>query len=654
MDVLDELLKGKNIEFFSMEDKQRLLDGKFDDLSEDAKRYILDEFETSDVIATQVERTATSTMRGLGIAAVDPETDEEQERRSRMMFDTDPVKSFGASIGGAIIDPVPGGALTKMKAGAGILKNLLAGARGGAAYGAIEPVYEEYGDSRVMNTLVGGSVGGVIGGAVGVVGKLFNKAPISAAKQAEAESAAADAAIRAENDSQIALDSAAQTINANDMQQGIVSQTVRNNNTNPAELKFDPQTGTINHVKVDSTPVDFDTLPPGLANLRQAFGGSTIQWASKIDAALHKIASNRKSKEAAALRGWLKSKNPRLTDEDIDKLAVDAYNSHRDILPNSPVKGRVLYAEQSPVAEALFKAAQEPRVSSEPYIPQGKVKLDDAFSPEDLQVIEQTLGMKPFMYSWRDLKTGKTISKQEALWRMEQLGIEPVSVEQLKAQRAARDAEFEPSVQAEPEFVGAPKTMGSVGARGVRPATRYAEDLGGPMYRKFMKGEISEAELATRILDGQGDIRDREYLRNRTSGKPRYMGIRGMNQIAKEISKGEYNDIVDMIIQREQKGQDPLPPEIVTALRQQGYDTYVEKQVRNVLKDVANMKKNGESFNSKKGMGLLEEYFYYSGLHLAFENQKTYASRSLYAWKKQGLKIKKNHPMASVFPGVKC
>ena len=304
MDVLDELLKGKNIEFFSMEDKQRLLDGKFDDLSEDAKRYILDEFETSDVIATQVERTATSTMRGLGIAAVDPETDEEQERRSRMMFDTDPVKSFGASIGGAIIDPVPGGALTKMKAGAGILKNLLAGARGGAAYGAIEPVYEEYGDSRVMNTLVGGSVGGVIGGAVGVVGKLFNKAPISAAKQAEAESAAADAAIRAENDSQIALDSAAQTINANDMQQGIVSQTVRNNNTNPAELKFDPQTGTINHVKVDSTPVDFDTLPPGLANLRQAFGGSTIQWASKIDAALHKIASNRKSKEAAALRGW--------------------------------------------------------------------------------------------------------------------------------------------------------------------------------------------------------------------------------------------------------------------------------------------------------------------------------------------------------------
>ena len=726
---LEDLLKDKNIELLTEEDKAALLEGRVEDLSYETKQYLLDDFDTGQVMSRQFERGATSTGRGiLALRGIETEDDAEKERVSRMMMDTDPVKSGVAMLGGAIVDPVviPAAVTAPIKLATAARTGLARGALAGATYGVIEPVYEEYGDSRVLNTLVGAGFGGALGG---LVGKLFGNVSPNPKKLKEAESAATEAAIRAEKDSQIKLDAAVKTMSDNDMMQGLVSQTVRNNNTNPSELRFDNTTGTINLVKTDTTPVDFDTLPPGLVNLRQSFGGSAIQFASKIDAALHKIGSTPKSKEAAALRSWLKSKDSRLTDEAIDKAAKDAYQTHtQDILPKSPVKGKVVYADQSPIAKGIFDAAQEPRVTTSPYIPQGKIKLDEAFSPDDLKIIEQALGLKPRgMYSWVDVtkKNQPFVSKQEVLWRMEQLGIEPISNEQVKAQRAARDAEFEPEApkadleyspevqagidlirgvdlngvplvpkklrkiaedlglqtkktdtpeslieriraavnratqQAEqaaaaPSFPGMPKTMGSVGARGVRPETRYAEDLGGPLYKKYMKGQISESELVDKIIDGQGDIRDREYLRNKNSGKPRYMGIRGMNEIVRGITKGEYNDIVDMIIQRDRKGQDPLPPEIVTALRREGFDTYVENQVRSVAKDMAKMKKNGESPNSKKGMGLLEEWYYYSGLHLAFENQKTYASRSLYAWRRQGFNIKESHPMASIFPGVKC
>lgn len=642
---LEELLKGKDINLLTTEDKAALLEGRVQDLSYETKQYLLDDFDTGQVLSHQAERAATSTGRGiLALRGIETEEDAEKERVSRMMMDTDPVKSGVAMLGGAIVDPValPGAALAPIKLGTAARTMGARGAVAGAVYGAVEPVYEEYGDSRVVNTFVGLGFGGALGG---IVGKLFGKLSPNPAKLKQAEEVATETVIRQEKDAEIALDNAAQTINANDMQQGVVSQTIRNNNTNPAELRFDPNTGTINHVRVDTTPVDFDSLPPGLANLRQGFGGSTIQWASKIDAALHKIARQPKSNEALALRNWLKSKDPNLTDEDIDRLAKDAFKSHMETLPNSTVKGKVVYAEQSPVAKGIYDTAQRPKETVEPYIPQGKIRLDDVFSQDDLQVMEQALGLRSVGYSWKDLTTGRWVSKQEVLWRMEQLGIEPPPA-------TARQAKID-EVPVPTETPGMPKTLGSVGSRGVRPEDVYAEELGGKLYNDLRKGKITEEEIGRRIAAGEGDLRDRELLRNKTSGKQRWMKFRGVNIVNKALQEKGYNDIVQYFLDLQKQGK-WLSPEEMSMFTQTGYKDYIAFQRATVIDSITDMVNSGRSLDSQEYMNLINDLFYYSGIHTFFKNQGTYSSRMLYAFRGNTAKIKAGHPMKSVFPTVRC
>jgi hypothetical protein len=90
-------------------------------------------------------------------------TDLEREREFRIGVDQNPVSGITGYIAGAVADPtnlVGIGAKT-------VTKGALNLGLFGAATGAVEPVYEEFDDSRLTNIALGGTVGAVLGGGVG-------------------------------------------------------------------------------------------------------------------------------------------------------------------------------------------------------------------------------------------------------------------------------------------------------------------------------------------------------------------------------------------------------------------------------------------------------------------------------------------------------
>ena len=144
---------------------------------------------TLDIIGTQLERGFTSTARGLedllpeqitdffyaeGAEDAMQEEDLQKEYEARVQEEQSPVTALGTRFVGDIADPVgfllPGQKISKVtRTGSKLLDYILTGSGAGFVAGATEPVYEEMGDSRVLNTLFSTGLGAGLGaGARGI------------------------------------------------------------------------------------------------------------------------------------------------------------------------------------------------------------------------------------------------------------------------------------------------------------------------------------------------------------------------------------------------------------------------------------------------------------------------------------------------------
>jgi hypothetical protein len=149
------------------------------------------EFSAGEVAYRAAERGLTSTARGLeqtfvpesfrnfyygeeGVAAEDAQ-DRANEQELRVMLEQRPELAYPALIAGSIADPItlPLAFLKVIKLGGAALTGAARTGAAGAIGGAIEPTYEEYGDSQVMNIVAGGAFGFPLGAAVG---KFFPRA----------------------------------------------------------------------------------------------------------------------------------------------------------------------------------------------------------------------------------------------------------------------------------------------------------------------------------------------------------------------------------------------------------------------------------------------------------------------------------------------
>ena len=145
-------------------------------LVEEAAKYAEDNEIDVNPFARQFEREFTSSIRG-GVEAVtgDRTTTIENDFLAEVALSKDPVWGYGGLIAGAIADPVtlPAAFLKLFKLGR-VTDAAVSGAVAGGASGLIQPVREEFGESRTMNTAFGAGGGALIGGALQKVLQHFN------------------------------------------------------------------------------------------------------------------------------------------------------------------------------------------------------------------------------------------------------------------------------------------------------------------------------------------------------------------------------------------------------------------------------------------------------------------------------------------------
>jgi len=133
-----------------------------------------EQFGTLETLGHQAGRSIGSSVRGIkGWLGVDDELDkyedEQEELKSRIMMEQNPVSSVTGMLAGGFLDPVtlPALALKPLTFASKAGTYASRGAAQGAFGGVLEPVYDQYGDSSMLNIMAGATLGGALGGAVG-------------------------------------------------------------------------------------------------------------------------------------------------------------------------------------------------------------------------------------------------------------------------------------------------------------------------------------------------------------------------------------------------------------------------------------------------------------------------------------------------------
>ena len=133
---------------------------------------VLPEDSSLDVFLNQGYEGLTSTIRGIGqMIGVSEESQAAyiDEFENRVQLEQNPVAGYTGLIAGSLLDPVtlPVAFLKPIAVGGKVATGLARGAVAGGIGGFIEPTYEEFGDSTLLNVGAGVGLGGAIGAAVG-------------------------------------------------------------------------------------------------------------------------------------------------------------------------------------------------------------------------------------------------------------------------------------------------------------------------------------------------------------------------------------------------------------------------------------------------------------------------------------------------------
>lgn len=150
--------------------------GDWSGVSEAGLRVILDDpYDTSDVIARGVERGITNTIRGVTGLFNDEQgvADFEAERELRAMLTLNPVAGWSSYLAGSVFDPAN---TIPIPAFSTVPRAVAGFAAFGGLTGAIDPLYEEFDDSRTSNILTSAATAGVLGGGItALVNKVAGK-----------------------------------------------------------------------------------------------------------------------------------------------------------------------------------------------------------------------------------------------------------------------------------------------------------------------------------------------------------------------------------------------------------------------------------------------------------------------------------------------
>jgi len=123
-----------------------------------------------------MERSTSSSLRSIGDWVgfrdeVNQYKDKQEEFKSRVMFEQNPASSVTGMLFGGLLDPVtlPAFALKPLTFASKVGTYASRGMAQGGLGGALEPVYEQYGDSTALNIMTGMGLGAGLGAGIGKI-----------------------------------------------------------------------------------------------------------------------------------------------------------------------------------------------------------------------------------------------------------------------------------------------------------------------------------------------------------------------------------------------------------------------------------------------------------------------------------------------------
>tara|TARA_B110000208_G_C11766832_1_gene428962 strand:+ start:103 stop:2142 length:2040 start_codon:yes stop_codon:yes gene_type:complete len=143
-----------------------------------------EQYGIGDTLGTQFGRSMGSSIRSikgkLGLnTEVDDYEDQVAEYESRKMFEQNPVSSFGGMLAGGFADPItlPALALKPISFASKVGTYAARGGVQGGLGGLLEPTYDQYGDSTVLNIMAGVTLGSGLGAGVGKLVSKYGATP---------------------------------------------------------------------------------------------------------------------------------------------------------------------------------------------------------------------------------------------------------------------------------------------------------------------------------------------------------------------------------------------------------------------------------------------------------------------------------------------
>ena len=639
-----------------------------------------------DSFTSNASRGFTSSLRGIGILQPDEEADLLAERESRMLLDTNPYAGWAGLLIGSALDPVtlPAAILKPLAIGGKVATGALRGSAGGAFGGLLDPVYEDMGDSRVLNVVGGTVLGGALGG---VVGKFFGKSGAKAGSEAEVD--------------------AAKILDAEDPAKAIDEVAAKADEpVIPENAVFNKESGIFETFAEETPTVDFN-LPNTLTNPTK-FLNNVVSFANDVDKALFTV--GRKSNGHEAYLAWL-SKSTGQSEDDIRAIANTATQELKRKLGTSnsmTVNGKKTITISEPTTQGLTltQAASAPRQVATPVKPTVTVK--DGLDDKDLALLEKA-GVK--MIVGRDgtlllqdlFNSNKVMLNGEFMRRIEAAGIGidlPAYRKRTKAEAEANKAaereqmmspEFwsrqePPSADRAPVFdrqtwtnvepmaegtraawtrpprptnqapsmeglqTGAPREGDAAGATRAKPSSIYGSDLAPGIANMSptelaMRSTMIEPEEVMKMMPPS--VRAAEEAKH-PSGLAEYLS-KGQVRL-KEILK-DNNNIVEWMLAKS-RARRPMSEVDAGAFAPFYHQAMAAREV--VLDKAVAHRAAGGSFESGEGAKLAEDLLYYTGIALFKKNEGSKAGRALNAFRLLSEKARKGQTIKNIFPGVAC
>ena len=685
-----------NLDLLSDEDYKAYTEKRYADLSPDAQKYLSGEgFGTAETLVESAGQGFSSSLRGLvgllpenDFISVDKEADLEAERRSRMMLETNPLAGWGGLLVGSALDPVtlPAALLKPLTIGGAAATGALRGSAAGAFGGVLEPVYEEMGDSRVMNILGGAGLGAGLGG---LIGKMFGRSTPKAATEAETEAAK----IIDSPDPVKAVEDAAAT------EESTVVKAMEP--AIPESAVFNKEKGVFETFSEETPTVDFN-LPRQLAGAKSRFNQFPVTFSNDIDKALYVVGnSTSKSKSHDAYVDWL----ARTLDLDEAGVKAAARSTRSELVKalgrTAPDADGRLVATPSTFSQTVTQKLTAPRQVAAPVKP--TVTIKDGLDEKDLALLEKA-GVKVIVgrngtLVVQDLfapKNANMMSNATFLQRMEAAGIgidlpayrkrtraevqarreqeaaamgrgagdqpavtnqsqqfwakqEPVNREQWTTPPAGRAEQATPTEQLQ---TGAPRDT-SMGAASTRPATLYGESLTPKELKVIPKIELANRAMSMSLEDfvklvPKKELGDLRKLYPDDAALEAY--LKAGQEKLKNILKNN-NNIVEWMVKKS-KLSTPLSADEVAAFTPFYYRAMAAREA--VLQKALEHRRAGGSFESAEGAKLVEDLMYYTGIALFKKESGSKAGRALNAFNLFSQKNATGQRLKNMFPGVAC